>query len=202
MYTIDLGWYRDTPQGALSLPLLADGQPTGQTGVRLGPIKVGGPPPEVIAANPQPQHVVNQAFGGQITLLGYSLNQESGVGSQESGGSGNSPNPPNSLTLKLYWRADSTPAADYTTFLHLRDADGQTVAQKDQPPAAGRYPTSLWDAGEVVVDELVLPLDQLPPGEYTPVVGLYELSSGARLATPGQPANEIALEQLSITNEQ
>ncbi|MCG3210503.1 MAG: hypothetical protein FOGNACKC_04134 [Anaerolineae bacterium] len=198
VYTIDLGWYRDTPQGAVSLPLLADGRPTGQTGLRLGPIKVGGPPPEVIAANPQPQHTVNQTFGGQIALLGYDVSSQRVSESAK----GNSPNSPNSLTLTLYWRADSTPAADYTTFLHLRNAAGETVAQKDQPPAAGRYPTSLWDTGEVVVDELVLPLDQLPPGEYTPVVGLYELSSGARLATPGQPANEIALEQLTITNYQ
>ncbi len=180
IYTLDLGWYRQTSQGAASLPLLANGQSAGQSSVRLGPIKVGGPPPEVIAANPQPQRLVNQPFGGQITLLGYDNNSQ------------------NSLNLTLYWRAETAPAADYTTFLHLRNAAGQTVAQKDQPPAAGRYPTSLWDAGEVVADELVLPLDRLAPGEYTPVVGLYQLAGGARLDTPGHPANEIALEPVQI----
>jgi len=43
------------------------------------------------------------------------------------------------------------------------------------------------------MDEIVLPLDSLPPGRYTPVVGLYELSSGNRLLVPGIPANEVAL---------
>ncbi|HMQ54392.1 MAG TPA: hypothetical protein PKD98_20115, partial [Anaerolineae bacterium] len=105
--------------------------------------------------------------------------------------------PPSTLHLTLYWRADTTPTTDYTTFLHLRDAANQNVAQKDSPPAAGRYPTSLWEAGEVIVDELVLPLDQVEPGDYTPVVGLYELANGARLLTPGNPANEVKLQPIT-----
>ncbi len=205
VYAIHLGQYLPRPDGSLHyLPLLADGQPTDATAVVLGPLKIGGPPPEVIAPNPQPQHVLNQPFGEQITLLGYE--QESGVRSQESGDSNspnppnppNSPNSPNSLHLTLFWQANTIPAADVTTFVHLRDAAGQTVAQKDAPPAGGRYPTSLWEPGEVIADEIVLPLDQLPPGEYTPVVGLYRPDTGERLLTPGHPANEIALQPVRI----
>jgi hypothetical protein len=184
VYTIDIGLYRQTEQGAVSLPITANGHPTAQQSLRLGPIKVGGPPPDVITTNPSPQLKLNQSFGNQITLLGYDLTLPTQ----------NSQLNPQNLTLTLYWRADVPPAADYTTFLHLRDAANQTVDQKDAPPAAGRYPTSLWEPGEIIRDELVLPLDSLPPGVYTPVVGLYDLTTGARLTVPAVPANEVALE--------
>jgi hypothetical protein len=106
--------------------------------------------------------------------------------------------PASSLKVTLYWQAKGAIYSDYTTFLHLRDSANQTVAQKDQPPAAGAYPTSLWDQGEVIVDEIILPLDQVAPGEYRPVVGLYEYGSGTRLPVPGSPANEITLPPVRV----
>jgi hypothetical protein len=102
--------------------------------------------------------------------------------------------------LKLYWQADTIPAADYTTFVHLRDAAGQNVAQKDQPPAAGRYPTSLWNPGEVIVDEISFSLADVPPGDYTPVIGLYNFATGDRLLVPGNPDNELALEPVRVSS--
>jgi hypothetical protein len=90
------------------------------------------------------------------------------------------------------------PATDYTTFLHLRNDTNETVVQKDQPPANGRYPTSLWDAGEIIVDEIVLPLENVPPGEYTPVIGLYDFSTGARLSLTASSENELHLESVLL----
>ena len=102
------------------------------------------------------------------------------------------------LSLTLYWQPQTNLQTDYTTFLHLRNSANETIAQKDGPPAAGRYPTSLWDPGEIVVDEITLSLEQIPPGQFTPVVGLYNFATGARLQTPGLPANEIALESFEV----
>ncbi|NJN98616.1 MAG: hypothetical protein HC875_33265 [Anaerolineales bacterium] len=102
------------------------------------------------------------------------------------------------MSIKLYWRAEVAPAADYTTFLHLRNAANETVAQKDSPPTAGRYPTSLWDPGEIIVDEITLPLAGLPPGGYTPVLGLYEFATGNRLSVAGEPANELHLAPIQV----
>ena len=65
----------------------------------------------------------------------------------------------------------------------IRDSkDGELVAQSDGPPRAGTYPTSIWDAGERVVDErvLVLPPD-LPAGRYRLLAGLYDPATGTRL---------------------
>jgi hypothetical protein len=53
----------------------------------------------------------------------------------------------------------------------------------------------------VVRDEISLPLETLSPGEYWPVVGLYELKTGQRLTVPGIPANEVTLEPIRVAEE-
>lgn len=184
IYTIDLGLYRKGEPGPVSLPVLTEGQPTGQTGVRLGPIKIGGPPPHVVAAHAEPQIELNQSFGSQITLLGYDLRLE---------------NSSSTLHLTLYWQAQTIPAADYTVFVHLRDSANQNAAQQDQPPARGQYPTSLWDVGETIVDPVTLPLDPpLPAGEYALVIGLYNLATGERLSAPGLSNGELQLQKITL----
>jgi hypothetical protein len=194
IYTVHIGQYRRVNGQPESLPLLHQGQPTGQTAVVIGPIKVGGPPPGVVVRNPQPQVGANQSFGGQITLLGYDLQ----LSECANGECANSEFKTQNLKLTLYWRADTPPVADYTVFLHLRNAAGETVTQKDGPPAHGAYPTGLWDTGEIITDNILLPLAGLPPGEYTPVIGLYNLVDGARLAVPGAANNEFALQPVSV----
>jgi hypothetical protein len=88
---------------------------------------------------------------------------------------------------------------DYTTFLHLRNAAGETVAQKDQPPLNGAYPTSLWERGEIISDTLTLSLpSDLPPGPYHLVTGLYDFQTGQRLTIPGNPANEVNLTDVEL----
>jgi hypothetical protein len=165
----------------VSLPITTDGQLTDQTSVVIGPIKVSGPPPDIVAGSVAPQTVLNQSFNNQITLLGYDIDFSDPY-----------------LKLTLYWQSETSLPLDYTTFLHLRDGSNQNVAQKDSPPAGGRYPTSLWDTGEIIVDEIVLPVDGVSSGEYTPVIGLYNLESGARLPIVGISDNELHLESITV----
>jgi hypothetical protein len=181
VYQLHLGLYSLATGQPVSLPILQEGQPTEATSVVIGPLKVGGPPPEVVTTNPNPQFPLNQSFNGQVTLLGYDTELTA-----------------TTLTVRLYWRAETQLPLDYTTFLHLRDQNNQPVAQQDSPPAGGRYPTSLWDAGEVIIDELAVSLDEVPLGEYTPVVGLYDFNTFARLPTEGISANEIRLESVTL----
>ncbi len=91
----------------------------------------------------------------------------------------------------LLWRADAPPRIDYTVFVHLVRA-GKVIAQHDAPPLSGAYPTTAWLPGQVVRDqfELALP-DDVAPGSARLEVGLYNLTTLARLTFPGGDAWEL-----------
>jgi hypothetical protein len=116
------------------------------------------PPPD----DRTPESAAQARFGEIIALEGYTL-APTGDG----------------LAVTLFWRAIDSPSTDYTTFVHVVDAVGEIVAQADAQPLAGRYPTSIWSPGEVVVDELVL--ETIPPGPYQVYVGWYRWDTLERL---------------------
>lgn len=85
----------------------------------------------------------------------------------------------NVLTARVLWQADGAPGKDYTAFVHLRNAAGEQVAGFDQPPAPGRFPTSVWLSGDVVLSHFPLHLSpDLPAGRYTLWIGLYADGGG------------------------
>jgi hypothetical protein len=179
IYWLDIGLY-PASQPTFSLPLYANNQPTGANSLRLGPIKVGGPPPGVTISSAQPQQTLNISFGDRITLLGFTLIEDA-----------------QQPQLILYWQADRPIPSDYTVFVHVFDAGGQLVAQFDSPPAAGAYPTSLWEMGEIIVDERGL--NNLSPGRYTLKVGLYDPLPDKRLPVTGLADGAITLTELTVT---
>jgi 4-amino-4-deoxy-L-arabinose transferase-like glycosyltransferase len=195
VYWLSLGWYRPTAGAAESLPLIDphSGQPTGVTAVTIGPLKVGGPPPGATVAQAHPQQITDIAFGDEIRLMGFDRQ----MGEAASPNPPNPPNSPHSLTLTLYWQALRPPAVDYTVFTHVRDLAGNVLAQKDQPPLSGAYPTGLWDAGEIIADNISVPLEGLPPGEYQVVVGLYNFADGQRLPVDGV-GDETVLDMIEV----
>lgn len=99
------------------------------------------------------------------------------------------------LVLTVTWQAVEPVAVDYTTFVHLLDADGDRVTQRDSQPCSGECPTSTWQPGTIVVDryELVLAAEA-PPGPYTLALGLYLLESGGRAAVVGREDDRIVLD--------
>jgi hypothetical protein len=131
----------------------------------LGPIKVHGQPsPAPIIANRQ-----SARFADGIELVGYDLGPNPGKAGQPE-------------TLTLDWASRARPTADYTVFVHLVDQSGRLVGQADAPPIGGKYPTSVWDSGEIFADSHVIPLDpQLPAGVYRFEIGLYQPATGQRL---------------------
>jgi hypothetical protein len=82
--------------------------------------------------------------------------------------------------IVLKWLAQAQPSADYTVFIHLWRR-GEFITGFDAPPLANDYPTSLWAAGEVILDPHPLDLTSLPPGDYQIKVGLYNPATGDRL---------------------
>ena len=77
--------------------------------------------------------------------------------------------PGDEIPLSMLWQA----APDYqpeplVVVVQLLDEDGQVVASLEEEPLAGRYPTSAWQAGELVQDRhaLVVPAGT-PPGSVS-----------------------------------
>jgi 4-amino-4-deoxy-L-arabinose transferase-like glycosyltransferase len=132
------------------------------------------PPPATTALAPTP------IYSDSVSLLGYDLPRPPPL----SGG--------DTLHLRLHWHALAPLRGDYTVFVHLVNRAGALVAQDDQPPLGGFYPTSRWAVGATVVDEYTLTLpDGLPAGVYTVQVGFYDLASGARLPVIARPPQSM-----------
>ena len=89
------------------------------------------------------------------------------------------------LTATLLWSARGQPATDYTAYVHLVDSNGQQVAGFDQAPAAERFPTSAWRAGDRIVSQYPLALPaNLSTGAYALWAGLYESQSNGSIRLP------------------
>ncbi len=87
------------------------------------------------------------------------------------------------LQVGLYWRARGKPQGDYVVAVQLRDAAGHVAFEHASRPANGTYPTTAWDAGEVLLDwhDFTLPND-LAAGEYA----IYVLLRDADNSTLGE----------------
>ena len=107
-------------------------------------------------------------FGGQFMLTHIAVEREN-VG----------------LVVDLYWTAlQNRPPTDATIFLHALDARGAIVAQSDAIPWDGRYPTFIWDAGEIVITSHRLPLSSIDGIEL--VGGMYTQPNANRLIARSQ----------------
>jgi len=128
----------------------------------------------------------NTPFGDQIVLEGYSLNATTF-------------SPGDILQLTLFWQAQASISTRYKVFAHLiGDPASPPVAQHDGEPGGGLALTTTWGAGQTVADNhgIYLPLD-LPPGDYSLVVGLYNVNGGARL-TKTDGGDNLFLETIEV----
>jgi hypothetical protein len=87
----------------------------------------------------------------------------------------------NRAHLTLYWQCAAPSDADYTAFVHLLDASGKVVAQRDAPPRDGKYPTTIWDVGEIVKDEYNLAIPADARGPFSLEIGMYASLTQKRL---------------------
>lgn len=79
------------------------------------------------------------------------------------------------FTVTLVWEAQTPLDANYTSYVHLDSADGQTIAQSDHRPGGVYYPSSLWRPGERLWDRHTLTSPATASaGPYELRVGLYD----------------------------
>jgi len=167
----------------LSLNLVegASGQPLASAGVPLARLTVDAPPRRFSV--PSIQHPMRVDLGDSVTFLGYAVAEKQA-------------RPGGSAHLTLYWQARQPQTVrsgtGYTVFVHLLDPAGQIRGQVDRVPAGNR-PTTGWVAGEVVVDEYVVPIAaDAPPGSYRFAIGLYNPTTGQRLPVVDAAGQRLA----------
>lgn len=124
-------------------------------------------------APPPFEQPVGALFEGVGTLEGFTLEQQTVRAGEP-------------LPLVLVWRAAETPPGALTVFTHLLDDSGRYIGGHDSPPAGGNRPTTSWVAGEYIVDEHALTLeDTAYRGRARIEVGLYDPDTGQRVLLSG-----------------
>jgi hypothetical protein len=151
---------RLTDHGEPVTPRDASGQELGT--VYLGPVRVHG------AGFPPDAAVQPLAVMGDVTLHELDTAQAD-----------------DKLEVKMVWSAIRPLGLDYKTSVRLVDAGGKVVAQDDNMPLYGFFPTTAWPPNEKVVDRRWLELpNAIERGEdYTVEVVMYEETPGDN----GQP---------------
>ncbi|MBN1812971.1 MAG: hypothetical protein JXA14_14140, partial [Anaerolineae bacterium] len=152
------------------------------------------PPVYDAAAAPRPEYRLDWVYlenGRPLArLLGYDLGKEE----VEPGGT---------LRVVLYWEVLTQTETNYTLFAQLFGRQAATVGQRDTHPGLGHYPTSFWKAGQVIADEVFIPVasDALGPTKLRLDVGLYQRGSGERLAVvdaAGDPVGAATIGWLKL----
>lgn len=84
------------------------------------------------------------------------------------------------LRVRLRWQVTAVGLPDLTRFVHVGVAGQAPLAQADGSPLAGDYPTTWWQAGDLIDEELLLTLPVEAAGQ--PIhIGLYDPVTGVRL---------------------
>ena len=132
--------------------------------------------------------------------------------------------------LSTYWQAQQRIPTDYRIFVHVTDGTGALVDSFDHwpfearsefgiadaalhpvyldgdslpenYPNAGLIPTHVWQPGQTLKETIALTPD-LPPGEYTVQIGLFDPTTGERLDVPddldGGVANQLVLTTVEV----
>ena len=90
--------------------------------------------------------------------------------------------PGETLPVSLYWRAVAPVGTSYTVFVQAIDQGGQKAGQVDRLPCDGGCPTTTWRPGDLVGERFDLAIgDDVPPGRYELIAGMYDLATGERL---------------------
>jgi hypothetical protein len=143
---------------------------TEETGIGAGLQRVWGP-----AVRGEPDHPRDDRLADALMLAGYDRLPSN-------------PAPGDVLQVDLYWQPLRPLARRYHTYVHLVDAGGQAIAQKDQQPGGVYYPTTLWQPGERLLDTHLLQVPAgAPPGVYHLVAGAYAFAPDGTLEPLGQP---------------
>ena len=108
------------------------------------------------------------------------------------------------LAIEFSWRSDAQGDVDHAQFLHLGHVESGEWFVYDRQPLGARLPTRLWYSGLADSEVWTVPLpDDLAPGRYEVLTGLYRVSDKERVPVTdidGAPwlDNRVALGTLTL----
>jgi hypothetical protein len=103
------------------------------------------------------------------------------------------------VLLLLYWRALVPIADDYTVVVSLIDANGKRVAAYEKEPRRGSAPTSAWQAGQLIVDAIQLPVPaDLAPGAYRLEIALVDAAKQQRIDMIDSMDEQVSIEPVNV----
>jgi hypothetical protein len=115
------------------------------------------------------EHPLWRNLGDRVAYLGCEVDPQAARAGQ-------------TLHVTVRWQALARMDRDYTAFIHLTDDEGRLWAQIDRILEDNGRLTSAWTPAAVVRQEFQIPLSpDLPPGEYTLLIGVYYWDTGERL---------------------
>jgi mannosyltransferase len=105
------------------------------------------------------------------------------------------------LQVELVWQTEAILSRRYKVFVQVLNAGGVLVAQRDAEPVGNTLPTTAWQVDEPVQDRHAITLGaDLPAGDYTVILGLYDIDDPAqRLLTLGD-LTYLPLTQVTINS--
>ncbi|MEW5961516.1 MAG: hypothetical protein AB1801_27685, partial [Chloroflexota bacterium] len=131
-----------------------------------------------------PHHLLETPLTGEIELAGYDLAIVPGPGSVLA-------------TLVLHWQVQANVTGDYLVAVQLVDSAGQALVTHTAVPVHQTRPTSTWLEGEWILDEHLIDVPALPPGEYQLSLSLVNEQTGEAVEN-SQGSPDLILENLKI----
>jgi mannosyltransferase len=163
-FTLPGGLTAGTYQASLSV--IAPGVPATSKAIALGQLTVEDRPRRFEL--PPGGEDVNVTCGEGVHLARFELPSRIAAGA--------------TVPLTLTWQAGGATTRNWKVFIHVLDGAGVKRTQNDGYPADGQAWSSSWQPNEVIVDVHNVPLPaDLPAGDYTVRLGLYDEQSGERL---------------------
>lgn len=144
--------------------------------IQLAPIKVLHKPQQTVT------QVAGLHFGAVAGLIGYAIDRpERAI------------RPGDTVGIRLTLQSLTPTTTNFTRFVHLYSPTLGMAGQADGIPQAGNNPTWSWIPGEVIEDEVVLPISaEAAPGVYTLYMGFYDgQAAGVRLPVTDPQSNDL-----------
>jgi 4-amino-4-deoxy-L-arabinose transferase-like glycosyltransferase len=178
-YQLKVGMYSSTTGKRLEII----DQVSGDMGIGLGTIQVVKPPSPPSVKDLSIQYLTDTNLSPQVKLLGFDLPTQTAM-------------PGDALPLTLYWQALTRIEQDYVIIVGFKGEGDQVWDEWKSRPAAGAYPTTRWERGEIVRHwHDITVAAHTPPGKYELTVSLLD-------STTGEEAGAVALGSLVVQGQE